>query len=39
MSLMIPDPTKIAQASTAEARISGEDSVENAGVKAAVMGA
>ena len=39
MSLTTPHPTKNAQAWTAEARISGVESDEKAGVSAAVMGA
>lgn len=38
-SLTTPHPTNAAQASTAEAKISGVESDEKAGVKAAVMGA
>jgi hypothetical protein len=38
-SLTTPHPTKIAQAPTADAKISGVESEENAGVRAAVIGA
>jgi hypothetical protein len=38
-SLTTPQPTKTAQAWTADAKISGVESAENAGVRAAVMGA
>jgi hypothetical protein len=38
-SLTTPQPTNTAQAWTAEAKISGVESEENAGVRAAVMGA
>jgi len=38
-SLTTPQPTNIAHACTADARISGVESEENAGVSAAVIGA
>lgn len=38
-SLTTPHPTNVAQASIAEAKISGVESDEKAGVKAAVIGA
>jgi hypothetical protein len=38
-SLTTPHPTKMAQAWIADAKISGVESAENAGVRAAVIGA